>query len=66
MNAHDTEVMAGIFEALGYTLADDMLKVEVILLNIGGSRRNAENKGYSEIGNLKRIKRNRPDCLNSV
>ncbi|MBU6943470.1 tRNA (N6-isopentenyl adenosine(37)-C2)-methylthiotransferase MiaB [Staphylococcus sp. CWZ226] len=66
MNAHDTEVMAGIFEALGYTLADDMLKADVILLNTCAIRENAENKVFSEIGNLKHLKRDRPDCLIGV
>ena len=66
MNAHDTEVMAGIFEALGYTLAEDILKADVILLNTCAIRENAENKVFSEIGNLKHLKRDRPDCLIGV
>ncbi|RIL85171.1 tRNA (N6-isopentenyl adenosine(37)-C2)-methylthiotransferase MiaB, partial [Staphylococcus equorum] len=66
MNAHDTEVMAGIFTALGYTPTEDVNEADVILLNTCAIRENAENKVFGEIGNLKHIKQKRPDCLIGV
>ncbi|MCG3412545.1 tRNA (N6-isopentenyl adenosine(37)-C2)-methylthiotransferase MiaB [Staphylococcus massiliensis] len=66
MNAHDTEVMAGIFGALGYTPSTDINSADVILLNTCAIRENAENKVFSEIGNLKHLKKERPDCLIGV
>ncbi|MFZ8101586.1 tRNA (N6-isopentenyl adenosine(37)-C2)-methylthiotransferase MiaB, partial [Staphylococcus arlettae] len=33
MNAHDTEVMAGILSALGYQATDDINTADVILIN---------------------------------
>ncbi|PTG84896.1 tRNA (N6-isopentenyl adenosine(37)-C2)-methylthiotransferase MiaB [Staphylococcus chromogenes] len=66
MNAHDTEVMAGIFTALGYTPTEDVNEADVILLNTCAIRENAENKVFGEIGNLKHIKQQRPDCLIGV
>ncbi|UWF55889.1 tRNA (N6-isopentenyl adenosine(37)-C2)-methylthiotransferase MiaB [Staphylococcus hyicus] len=66
MNAHDTEVMAGIFTALGYTPTEDVNVADVILLNTCAIRENAENKVFGEIGNLKHIKQERPDCLIGV
>ncbi|ATG69060.1 tRNA (N6-isopentenyl adenosine(37)-C2)-methylthiotransferase MiaB [Staphylococcus lugdunensis] len=66
MNAHDTEVMAGILEALGYQSTSDIQEADVILINTCAIRENAENKVFSEIGNLKHLKKNRPDCLIGV
>ena len=33
MNAHDTEVMAGILQALDYQATDDINEADVILIN---------------------------------
>ena len=49
MNAHDTEVMAGILEALGYQSTSDIQEADVILINTCAIRENAENKVFSEI-----------------
>ena len=57
MNAHDTEVMAGILNALGYSATSDINEADVILINTCAIRENAENKVFSEIGNLKHLKR---------
>ena len=56
MNAHDTEVI-GILQALGYTATEDINEADVILINTCAIRENLENKVFSEIGNLKHLKR---------
>ena len=56
MNAHDTEVMAGILNALGYSATSDINEADVILINTCAIRENAENKVFGEIGNLKHLK----------
>ena len=66
MNAHDTEVMAGILKALDYQATDDINEADVILINTCAIRENAENKVFSEIGNLKHLKKNRPETLIGV
>ncbi|RAI82762.1 tRNA (N6-isopentenyl adenosine(37)-C2)-methylthiotransferase MiaB [Macrococcoides goetzii] len=66
MNEHDTEVMAGIFEALEYTATNDVNEADVILLNTCAIRENAENKVFGEIGNLKHIKLAKPEVLIGV
>ncbi|MBF4500010.1 tRNA (N6-isopentenyl adenosine(37)-C2)-methylthiotransferase MiaB [Savagea sp. SN6] len=66
MNEHDTEVMAGIFMALGYTFTPDRTKADVILLNTCAIRENAEDKVFGELGHLKSLKRERPDLLIGV
>lgn len=66
MNEHDTEVMAGIFMALGYTFTADRTEADVILLNTCAIRENAEDKVFGELGHLKSLKRERPDLLIGV
>ncbi|NCU17127.1 tRNA (N6-isopentenyl adenosine(37)-C2)-methylthiotransferase MiaB [Pallidibacillus pasinlerensis] len=66
MNEHDTEVMAGIFEALGYEPTDTTDDADVILLNTCAIRENAENKVFGELGHLKPLKQEKPDLLLGV
>ena len=40
MNAHDTEVMVGILQALGYTATEDINEADVILINTCAIREN--------------------------
>ncbi|AXH98770.1 tRNA (N6-isopentenyl adenosine(37)-C2)-methylthiotransferase MiaB [Sporosarcina sp. PTS2304] len=66
MNEHDTEVMAGIFMALGYELTDNVKDANVILLNTCAIRENAENRVFGELGHLKPLKLEKPDLLIGV
>lgn len=66
MNEHDTEVMAGIFMALGYEPTEEVEEANVILLNTCAIRENAENKVFGEIGHLKPLKMEKPDLLLGV
>lgn len=66
MNEHDTEVMAGIFMALGYEPTETVEDANVILLNTCAIRENAENKVFGEIGHLKSLKMEKPDLLLGV
>ncbi len=66
MNEHDTEVMAGIFMALGYQPTDTVDDANVILLNTCAIREGAENKVFGELGHLKSLKLEKPDLLLGV
>ena len=66
MNEHDTEVMAGIFTALGYQPTTSVDDANVILLNTCAIRENAENKVFGELGHLKSLKLEKPDLLLGV
>ena len=66
MNEHDTEVMSGIFLALGYEPTDSVEDANVILLNTCAIRENAENKVFGELGHLKALRKNKPDLLLGV
>ncbi|WP_431799293.1 tRNA (N6-isopentenyl adenosine(37)-C2)-methylthiotransferase MiaB [Halobacillus andaensis] len=66
MNEHDTEVMAGIFEEMGYESTSDTKEADIILLNTCAIRENAENKVFGEIGHLKPLKLENPDLIIGV
>ena len=66
MNEHDTEVIAGIFMALGYEASDTVEDANIILLNTCAIRENAENKVFGELGHLKPLKQRNPDVLIGV
>ncbi|MFQ3543254.1 tRNA (N6-isopentenyl adenosine(37)-C2)-methylthiotransferase MiaB [Halobacillus rhizosphaerae] len=66
MNEHDTEVMAGIFEEMGYTSTDNTKEADIILLNTCAIRENAENKVFGEIGHLKPLKMENPNLIIGV
>lgn len=66
MNEHDTEVMAGIFSAMGYEPTNSVEDANVILLNTCAIRENAENKVFGELGHLKHLKKEKPDLLLGV
>ena len=62
-NMADSEIMAGILESIGYTLASDPLKADLVLLNTCAVRENAEQRIWGVLGQLKGRKRNNPDML---
>ncbi|WP_040711401.1 tRNA (N6-isopentenyl adenosine(37)-C2)-methylthiotransferase MiaB [Paenibacillus curdlanolyticus] len=66
MNEHDSEVMKGLLEQMGYTPTEDRKLADVILLNTCAIRENAEDKVFGELGHLKGLKRERPNLLLGV
>lgn len=63
MNEHDTEVMQGLFEAMGYEATDDRAQADVIVFNTCAIREHAEDKVFGEIGHMRQLKRERPDVV---
>ncbi|GAA0461806.1 tRNA (N6-isopentenyl adenosine(37)-C2)-methylthiotransferase MiaB [Alkalibacillus silvisoli] len=66
MNEHDTEVMSGLLEEMGYEATTDTKEADFILLNTCAIRENAENKVFGEIGHLKPLKVENPDLIIGV
>mgnify|MGYP001272979189 CR=1 FL=1 len=66
MNEHDTEVMRGLFEEMGYAATEDRKQADVILLNTCAIRENAEDKVFGELGHLKTLKQERPGLILGV
>jgi len=63
MNAHDSEKLKGILEAIGYTEAATEEEADFALYNTCAVRENAENRVYGHIGHLKYIKKKNPKMI---
>jgi tRNA-2-methylthio-N6-dimethylallyladenosine synthase len=66
MNEHDSEVMSGLLEEMGYRYNEIRNDADVILINTCAIRENAEDKVFGELGHLKTLKRGRPDLILGV
>ena len=66
MNEHDTEVLSGILEQIGYQWSDDLEVADVLLLNTCCVREKAENKVIGHLGDLKKLKQAKPDLIIGV
>ena len=56
MNQHDSERIAGLFEADGMTSSDALENADVVYVNTCTIRENADNRMYGNLGQLKAIK----------
>ena len=63
MNVHDSERMAGILTRMGYRPADSVEEADLILLNTCAVREKSEQKVYGRLGELRALKRSRPELL---
>jgi tRNA-2-methylthio-N6-dimethylallyladenosine synthase len=63
MNVNDSEYIVGQLEKLGYSTTEDIFKSNLILLNTCCVRAKVEQKIYSLIGKIKKIKENNPNVI---
>lgn len=66
MNVADGELMQGILTASGYALAANPEEADVILVNTCAIRDHAEQRVIGRVGELARIKQERPDVVIGV
>jgi len=66
MNKYESERMAGILVGLGYEITSQTRGTDLILLNTCSIRDKAEQKVYSQLGQLKWLKRDNPDLIIGV
>ncbi|RJX32676.1 MAG: tRNA (N6-isopentenyl adenosine(37)-C2)-methylthiotransferase MiaB [Desulfarculus sp.] len=66
MNAYDSERISGLLASLGYTEVDQPQGADLIVLNTCSVRERAEQKVYSYVGALKRLKEAKPGLLIGV
>jgi tRNA-2-methylthio-N6-dimethylallyladenosine synthase len=66
MNKYESERMAGILAGLGYEITSQTRGADLILLNTCSVRDKAEQKVYSQLGQLKWLKRDNPDLIIGV
>ena len=61
MNEHDSENIAGMLESMGYVLADDPFKAEVVVLNTCSVREHADKRFYGMLGQFKKRRDEKKD-----
>lgn len=66
MNEHDSERMRGVLEGIGYLRADSRDDADVILFNTCTIRGSADERFLGNLGDAKRVKRERPDAIVAV
>jgi tRNA-2-methylthio-N6-dimethylallyladenosine synthase len=60
MNEHDSERLAGLFEAEGMVAAQAVEEADVVVFNTCCVRENADNRLYGNLGHLRALKQSRP------
>jgi tRNA-2-methylthio-N6-dimethylallyladenosine synthase len=66
MNEHDSEKMAGLLKAEGYHESESLDGVGLVLINTCSIREKAEQKFYSELGKLRKLKEQNPSLKIAV
>jgi tRNA-2-methylthio-N6-dimethylallyladenosine synthase len=66
MNVSDGELMQGVLAAGGWALAESPESADVILVNTCAIREHAEQRVLGRVGELNRLKRDRPDLVIGV
>jgi tRNA-2-methylthio-N6-dimethylallyladenosine synthase len=66
MNKYDSERIVGLLAQADYELTEDVSQANLVLLNTCSVREKADQKFYSELGRLKRIKQQRPGMMIGV
>ena len=61
MNIHDSERMSGMLRAEGYAETGDPGSADIVILNTCSIRQKAEQKFFSQLGLIRRLKKGRPD-----
>lgn len=62
-NEADSEKLAGMAEAMGYTMTDDPGQASLIMVNTCAIREHAEQRALSLIGQYKHLKAKNPDLI---
>lgn len=66
MNVHDSEKLAGLLESIGYVEAERESEADIILLNTCCVREKAEQKLFTKLGRIRKLKNANPDLLIGV
>ena len=66
MNEHDSEKISGMLESIGYEETDDEKNADLIIFNTCLIRENAELKVFGKLGEVKGLKRKKPDMIVAI
>jgi tRNA-2-methylthio-N6-dimethylallyladenosine synthase len=63
MNERDAETIAGLLGGMDYTKTEDIDKADIIIVHTCCVRESAENKIFGKIGELKHLKKTKPNLI---
>lgn len=63
MNLADSELVMGILNQNGFDISKDLNSADIVLLNTCSIREHAEERIYGRLGNLKKLKNQKPDMV---
>ena len=63
MNTRDSEFVMGILLDKGFRIADSIEEADIIIFNSCSVRKHAEDRLFSNIGSLWKLKKKKPDLL---
>ena len=66
MNVHESEKLAGILENMGYSETQEEINADIILFNTCAIRESAEQKIFAHIGELKKLKKEKPNMIIAI
>ena len=66
MNIYDGDLMVSAFKRAGYERAEEAADADVVLVNTCAVRERAEDKVFSALGELRKLKQNKPSMLIGV
>lgn len=66
MNEHDSETLAGMLEEMGYQENQNKKAADVAIINTCSVRENADKRFFGTLGQLKKVKEERPDVIVAV
>ena len=66
MNVLDSELVGGRLRAAGFRFTDDREQADVVLFNTCSVRQHAEDKVHARLGDMKPLKRRRPEVIVGV
>jgi tRNA-2-methylthio-N6-dimethylallyladenosine synthase len=62
-NENDSERMAGLLDQMGYQAVADLAAADLVLLNTCSVRENADDRFFGHLGQIKNIRRDRPEMI---
>lgn len=66
MNVHDSEIMAGLLESMGYAQAHSIEDADIVLINTCTVRSKPVEKAFSYLGQLRKLKQRNPRMIIGV
>ncbi|MFC2150386.1 tRNA (N6-isopentenyl adenosine(37)-C2)-methylthiotransferase MiaB [Calditrichota bacterium] len=63
MNYHDSERMSGMFDRMGFSVAESLDSADVALINTCAVREKPERKLFAELAKLRKAKERNPDMI---